>query len=99
MLDELKNYLDITWDDEKTNEKIAGILERAKKVLSSYAGVDLDFSDLSDRQLLFDCCRYIRSNAYEEFKDNYSAELIMLRAKYAVSAAQNKGDGDENAEN
>ena len=54
MLDELKNYLDITWNDEKTNDKIAGILERAKKVLSSYAGVDLDFSDLSDRQLLFD---------------------------------------------
>lgn len=92
MLNELKNYLDITWNDEGTDSKLAGILERAKDIISSYAGTSLSFEDQSDKQLLFDCCRYIRSNALEDFKSNFSAELIMLRAKYAVASMEGSDD-------
>ena len=87
MLSELKNYLDITWTNEATDSKLTGILERAKAIISGYAGASLSFEDESDKQLLFDCCRYIRSNALEDFKDNFSAELIIIRAKYSVKAA------------
>lgn len=89
MLDELKNYLDITWDDADSDSKLSGILERAETILCSYAGTTIDFTEnLSEKQLLFDLCRYIRSNALEDFKNNFSAELIMLRAKYQTEAVE-----------
>lgn len=94
LLDELKNYLDITWNDTATDSKLEGILERAESIISSYAGTTLDFEDLCDKQLLFDCCRYIRCNALEDFKTNYSAELIMIRAKYATAALSPEPEGD-----
>lgn len=91
LLDELKNYLDITWTDQATDDKLTGILDRAEAILRSYAGKALDYSlNPEEKQLLFDLCRYIRSNALEEFKTNFSAELIMLRAKYQTEDVEDE---------
>lgn len=94
LLEELKNYLDITWEDEGTDKKLYGILIRAENILSGYAGEALiyDSTQETEKQLLFDCCRYIYNNSLEDFKINFGAELIMLRAKFSVKAV------DENAE-
>ena len=43
LLEELKNYLDITWEDEGTDKKLGGILNRAQNILSEYAGEALSF--------------------------------------------------------
>nr|DAE42542.1 MAG TPA: Head Tail Connector Protein [Caudoviricetes sp.] len=88
LLEELKNYLDITWEDEGTDKKLGGILNRAQNILSEYAGEALSFdSDQeTEKQLLFDCCRYIYNNSLEDFKVNFGAELITLRAKFSVKA-------------
>lgn len=93
-LDTVKNYLDVTWTDTATDAKLAGILSRAESTLSSYAGVELDFTDETtpEAQLLLDCCRYIWWERFEEFKINYQSELIMLRAN---AAAVEGGDDDE----
>lgn len=93
MFNELKNYLDITWNDPATDEKLQGILNRATSVLNNYAGSEIDFSaNENEKQLLFDCCRYIYNNVFEEFKINFSAELITLRAKYKIISEENKND-------
>lgn len=88
-LDTVKNYLDVTWTDSGTDTKLTGILSRAESLLESYAGAELDFTDETtlEAQLLLDCCRYMWYNVIEDFKVNYSQELIMLRArrKAAVS--------------
>lgn len=88
-LDTVKNYLDVTWTDSGTDTKLTGILSRAESLLESYAGTELDFTDETtlEAQLLLDCCRYMWCNVIEDFKVNYSQELIMLRArrKAAVS--------------
>lgn len=88
-LDTVKNYLDVTWTDSGTDTKLTGILSRAESLLESYAGTELDFTDETtlEAQLLLDCCRYMWYNVIEDFKANYSQELIMLRArrKAAVS--------------
>lgn len=88
-LDTVKNYLDVTWTDSSTDTKLTGILSRAESLLESYAGTELDFTDETtlEAQLLLDCCRYMWYNVIEDFKVNYSQELIMLRArrKAAVS--------------
>lgn len=88
-LSELKNYLCITWEEPETDKRLTAILARAENILSSYSGVKLDFDDSNSAecQLLLDLCRYINNEAYEEFKINFSAELILLRAKYAVMEA------------
>lgn len=83
MLNELKKYLKVTWEDETTDSVLSGILERAKKILDSYASVPIDYdTEEKEKQLLFDLCRYIYNNAYEEFKTNFQSELIMLRAEH-----------------
>ena len=91
LLKELKNYLDITWDNEDTDSKLNGILQRATSVINGYAGCEISFSEQSDgKQLLFDCCRYIYNNAFEDFKVNFQQELIMLRASQAVKNIEEK---------
>lgn len=86
MNDEVKNYLNITWKDEKTNEKISGIIERAGTIISDYAGIELAPYNLkgNDKQLFLDLCRYIYNNAYEDFVQNFMREITAMRHKYAV---------------
>ena len=86
LIDTVKNYLDITWDDAHTNTKISGILARAQAKICAYAGADdISFDDGStEQQLLLDLCRYVYNNASEDFEQNYKPDLLMLRAKYAT---------------
>lgn len=87
MLDELKNYIDVTWTDTATDTKISGILSRAENMINKYAGTEIDFeTDLSAKQLLFDLCRYIYCNSLEDFKVNFRGDLIALRARYKADA-------------
>ncbi len=91
MQQELKNYLQITWDDEETDKRLSGILKRATALLNKYAGVEIDFDKNEDeRQLLFDCCRYIYNNALANFEKDFSGDLISLRVQYAVEGYLNE---------
>ena len=86
MLDELKNYLNITYKDDDVDKKISSALESAKHYINEIAcEVNIDFeSDLSAKQLLFDCVRYIYNNALEDFYNNFKCELTSLRLRYLV---------------
>jgi hypothetical protein len=92
LIDTLKTYLDITWDDEHTNSKLSGILARAQTRICAYAGnAELEFADGSEeQQLLLDLCRYVWFNVPENFEENYRHDLIMLRAKYQTEAMQDE---------
>lgn len=87
LLDEVKNYLDITWSDQQTDLKLQGIIDRGQKYLNRAAGKELDF-DAEDKpkELLFDYCRYVRSNALEMFQQNYLHELLSLQMDAEVEA-------------
>lgn len=87
LLDDVKNYLDITWEDEQTDLKLTGIIERGKKYLNKVAGKELNF-DAEDKpkELLLDYCRYVRSNALEVFQQNYLSELLSLQIYAEVGA-------------
>lgn len=90
--DDLKAYLDITWDDNATDTKVLGIAARAEVYLRKAAGKPILFSvDMADQnvlQLLYDCCRYIRGNALDEFGVNYGSELWALRANTHIEAME-----------
>lgn len=94
LIETLKTYLDITWDDPHTNAKLEGILARAQTKLCAYAGsTELAFEDGSEeQQLLLDMCRYVWNNASEDFEANYLPDLLMLRAKYKTEAMPDEGE-------
>lgn len=99
-IETVKNYCDITWSDEQTDDKVADILDRAQSELESYAGETLDFSDEKTTlaQLLLDCCWYILNRALNEFRANYKDDLNSLRQQYQVKRYIEKNGGDSDAE-
>jgi len=86
LLEEVKNYLDITWTDYAGDEKLSGIIARGMKYIDGVAGATLDYMiEDKPRELLFDYCRYVRSNALNEFQINYIHELLSLQIRQEVA--------------
>jgi hypothetical protein len=89
ILGDVKNYLNITWDDGTTDNKLTGIIKRGMARLQNIAGVPLDFTeDELPRTLLFDYCRYANSQALEMFEKNFQSELLSLHIKSQVEASE-----------
>jgi hypothetical protein len=88
----VRNYLDITWVDSAGDAKLSGIIARGMKYIDSVAGAAMDYTvEDKPRELLFDYCRYARSNALSEFQANYLHELLSLQIAQEVAeyAAEN----------
>ena len=86
LLEAVRNYLDITWSDADGDEKLIGIIHRGMKRIDRIAGEALDYSvEDTPRELLFDYCRYVRSNAADEFEENYLSELLDLQQHKEVA--------------
>lgn len=82
LLEIVKTNLDITWNDENTDTKITGIINRGIKFLNDKAGAELDFSvDDRPRELLIEYCEYARGKRLNEFMENYAPFLQDLRVK------------------
>ncbi len=83
LLEEVKNYLDITWEDEATDRKVEGMINRGKARLEEIAGAPLSFQIPGlPQSLLLDYCRYTYSNALEMFWKNFRDELVALNIQY-----------------
>ena len=79
LLDAVKSYLNITWQDTATGDKITGYINRGIARLRKIAGAPLDFAaEDQPRALLLDYCRYANSQALEVFEKNFEAELLDL---------------------
>lgn len=80
LLKDVRNYLDITYEDAEGDKKLIGIIARGMKRLDEIAGKELDYQpEDQPRALLLDYCRYARNNVLELFEGNFQAELIALR--------------------
>ena len=98
LIDEVKNYLDITYNDEETDRKLSGIVERGKVYLDSIAGKKQDYAkEGKAKELLLDYAMYVRAGSLAEFQKNYQHELIALRIQNAVS--EEADDGTEETAN
>lgn len=85
MLDAVKDYLKITWDDE--DAAIQSMIERGKAYLNDLTGAELDFDVAGPpRSLLLDYCRYVYNNASEYFEENFASELLRLQLQMGVKA-------------
>jgi hypothetical protein len=84
MLEEVKKYLGVTWDDEDSD--IQGMIDRSKSRLEGLAGVTLDFTvEGLARELLFEYCRYAYNNAIEFFEENFQREILRLQLQTGVN--------------
>lgn len=91
MLQDVKNYLRITWDDEDAD--LVSLIERGKEYLSDMIGTLLNFEDEGmPKQLLLDYCRYARNNALEFYQDNFARDITLLSFRQAVKEARDEND-------
>lgn len=108
-LDDVKNYLNITWSDDLTDKKVRSAAVRAQSAVGGLIGKPkaVFFTEKSEEsvsdaageeeQLFLDCCRYIYNDAYEDFRPNFSEVIRSLRAANSVSgkeAADDAGEAD-----
>ena len=97
LLEDVKIYLNITWDDENTDNKLTGIIERGKRYLDTIAGEKLDYTtEDKPKELLLDYCRYVRSNALEEYQKNFLHELLSLQLYREVARFYASEDDNTN---
>ena len=87
LLNDVRNYLHITWVDEATDNNLTGFINRGMARLQTIAGVSLNFEvEDSPRALLFDYVRYANSQALEMFEKNFASELMSLHIESQIDA-------------
>lgn len=79
ILDDVKNYLDITWDDAMENKKIMGMIERGMAAIKGKIGECNFYEETQERALLFDYVMYARAGEIPQFWENYKSEIISLQ--------------------
>ena len=85
MLQTVKDYLKVTWNDEDSH--IQGIIDRGQAKLNDLTGAELDFeADGPPKTLLLDYCRYVYNNASEYFEENFARELLRLQLQEGIKA-------------
>jgi len=87
LLEAIKAYLHITWEDTNTEINITGMINRGMARLQTIAGVSLDFTIEDDaRALLFDYVRYANSQALEVWETNFASELMALHINSLINS-------------
>lgn len=80
LLQEIKNYLDITWEDPGTDQKLDGLIKAGINYLEGKAGEPLNFEAQPDAlMLLKDYVRYARDGAMDVFENNYRSLILALQ--------------------
>lgn len=97
LLQDAKDYLHISWDDEKTDKNLTGMIKRGMAHLNKIAGVsNLDFvAEDSPKSLLLDYVRYANSQALEVFEMNFQSELLSLHLEYQSNAQEDSYEDTE----
>lgn len=86
--EQVKGKLNITWEDEKTEERIDKIIKSAVPDMIHILGItdnEFDFSqDGAENTLFLAYCFYEWNHILNEFHDSYSKDIARVRDKHAV---------------
>lgn len=76
IIQELKAYLDITWEDDSLDMKVRHVAERGAAYLDRLTGKANNYAtDSIIKGLLFDYVRYAQAEALEDFEKNFLGML------------------------
>lgn len=93
LLEELKNYLKITWESE--DSYLGTIISRGKEYLNNLTGTTINFEQEGlAKSLLLDFCRYYYNNAIEYFEDNFQKQIVRLQYKEAIRVSKEVATDD-----
>lgn len=93
LLRDIKTSLQITWDDENTDDRIRGYIQDGMHYLDGKLGEPGDYlSTGTPRTLLKEYVRYARDAALDVFENNYQALILDMQnerkvLRYAACAA------------
>jgi hypothetical protein len=86
-LGEVKDYLNITWDDPITESNLTRYVQDGQAYLNEIAGTELDYEkNYAAKRLLLDYCRYVYNHSLELFEVNFKRELLKLSVREGVKA-------------
>lgn len=86
LLEDIKAYLDITWDNNATDAKIRGIIADGMVYLNKKLGEEADYTvEGTPRALLKEYCRYARDYALDVFENNYLPQILSMQNERAVA--------------
>lgn len=87
LLKDVKNHLNITWDDDATDDKVRGLISAATVYLDGKGGAVLDYEvDGLPRTLMMEYVRYARDEALDVFENNYTSLILTMQNERAVTA-------------
>ena len=82
LLDDVKTYLQITWADQATDDRIRGLIASGTQYLDAIAGEPMNYQRDGDaRTLLFEYARYARDAALDVFETNFRHLLLGMQAE------------------
>lgn len=85
LLGDVKNYLDVTWEDGDTDRKLSGLIALGTAYLDDKAGAEQDYArDGYGRALLLEYVRYARDGAMDVFENNYRHMLLAMQHQRRV---------------
>ena len=85
LLNDIKNYLDITWDDNLGDQKYMGMVQRGMAAIKGRIGECNFYEETQERALLFDYM-YARAGEIPQFWVNYREEILSLQIARKVDA-------------
>lgn len=94
LLAAVKTYLQITWTDQETDNRLTELLRSGKAYIDSKRGEEPVYTDAGyPRTLLFEYVRYARDGALDVFENNYRPMILAMQHErmvesYAESAAE-----------
>lgn len=94
---DVKKHLQITWEDQATDQRIGNYIESGIAYLNDKRGADADYTVPGyPRTLLFEYVRYARDDALDVFETNYQSLILAMRQQRQVSEyAQNSVSSEE----
>lgn len=85
LLSDIKVYLQITWDDDVTDQRVTGIIEDGMAYLDDKLGEAGDYTSPGyPRTLLKEYCRYARDAALDVFENNYRSQILAMQNNRGV---------------
>lgn len=95
LLPDVKNYLDITWDDDALDDKIWNLTVGGMTYLDGKIGDAQDYTQPGiHRSLLLDYVRYSRDGAADIFENNYRHLILAAQNERRVEAHAAAKDAD-----
>lgn len=95
LLGEVKNFLDITWEDEDLDDKLTGMISRSMAAVQRLTPNEINWKENeAARTLLFNRVMYDRDKRLDEFHKNWLAELYSFQLDEEVDELGKKGQPD-----